>query len=739
MILDRIGQFIVRRARMVLIVSFIGAIGAVGVILDLSDHLKFEGFVDPDSEAYAGQKFLEEHFGVGVPNLAFVVTSKSGTVDDPTVDAEAAAFVARVQAEPEVSDIVSYWTAGRPPGLRSENGSRALVVGRIEGDDAAVEKRLRALTPRFTGPGDTVDIRVGGSAEALRDIVDVSKDDLAKAEVVTLPLILVALIIVFGSVVAAMLPLVIAVEAVLGTAVALRLISEHTTVSTFSLWLTTVLGLGLAIDYSLFMVSRFREELAEGHEPGAATLTTVRTAGRTVLFSSAAVVIAFSALAILPLSFLRSFGYAGMATGVMAGAGALLVLPAVLVTLGHRVNAWTVWKRSTRPADGSGLWARVAVLVMKRPVLVAAAALVVLVLAGTPILNIRLGLVDDRQLSKGNNSRDVGDILRSEFAVREASPISVVLPGTDVATRGSDVAAYATRLASIPEVMRVDTALGSYSSGGRVELPVEQAQRYARNGSTFLNLVTDVEPIAPASEPIIEAVRATPAPSQALVTGYAVNAYDVKKAIVGTFPRALVFMLIATFAALFLQFGSLLVPLKAVVVNVLSLSALFGAMVWVFQDGHLNGLLDVTSTGWLYVNLPIIIFCVAFGLSMDYEVFLLSRIKEEYDRGATNEEAIALGLERSGRIVSSAALLIGVVFLTSGILGSIQFSKAFGLGLSLVVLGDAFLIRGTLVPALMKLAGPANWWLPSPLRRIHDRIGISESPEGTALPVESRT
>jgi RND superfamily putative drug exporter len=272
----------------------------------------------------------------------------------------------------------------------------------------------------------------------------------------------------------------------------------------------------------------------------------------------------------------------------------------------------------------------------------------------------------------------------------------------------------------------VDSAVGSYSRLGRAVIPADEAAQYAKGHSTYLKVIADVEPISPASEPIIRAIRAMPAPSKALVTGYAVNAYDVKTAIVRTFPRALVFIMLATFIALFLQFGSLLVPLKAIVLNVLSLSALFGAMVWVFQEGHLNGLLNVTATGWLYVNLPILIFCVAFGLSMDYEVFLLSRIKEEYDRGSTNEQAIALGLERSGRIVSSAALLIAVVFLTSGIAGSIQFSKAFGLGLSLVVLGDAFLIRGTLVPALMKLAGPANWWLPGPLQWIHQRFGITE-------------
>jgi RND superfamily putative drug exporter len=728
MSLEALGRFLVRRRRRVLGVSMVALLGAIIVVADLNDRLKYEVFADKTSESYRGEQLLEKEFGIGAPNLLLVVSAKSGSVDDPHVAAEAGAMVSRLAGERGVTSVASYWTMGsRPPNLRSAQGDRALVVARILGDDQEVDDRLRGLRPRYHRPGTTIDVRVGGSADFLRDVKDIAQKDQHRSELVTVPVLLLALLVVFGSVVAASLPLAMAVIAVVGTAVVLRAMTEVTNVATFAVFFTTALGLGLGVDYSLFVVNRFREELAAGYGTEMAVIRTVRTAGRTVLFSAAAVLVALTALLLAPLQFLRSMGFAGMATAVMAGIGALVVLPALLAVLGPNVNRWTVWRRSARPADGTGFWHRAAVVVMRRPKVVAGAVLTILLLAGTPVLHLKPGLIDDRDFPKHVESRATGDILRSEFDTRAATPILVVLPGVNPKGEESRLGRFAARLATVPDVARVETASGSYSGSGHTTLPPEVAAGYRSADSTYLKVIADVEPVSAEAERLIDVIRALPSPfGQVLVTGEAASAYDVQKAIVDAIPMALGWIVIGTFVLLFLQFGSVLVPLKAIVLNVLSLSALFGALVWVYQDGHLSGLLDFTATGHTYINVPILIFCVAFGLSMDYHVFLLSRIKEEYDRSGDNESSVALGLERSGRIVSAAAVLIALVFLAAGILSSMAAAKMVGFGLALVVILDAFVIRGTLVPALMKLAGSANWWAPRPLRRLHDRIGISE-------------
>jgi putative drug exporter of the RND superfamily len=457
---------------------------------------------------------------------------------------------------------------------------------------------------------------------------------------------------------------------------------------------------------------------------------TVRTAGRTVLFSAAAVVAAFTALVLAPLQFLQSIGYSGIAAAAMAGMSSLIVLPAVLATLGGNVNRATVWKRSTRPANGRGFWHWSAVVVMRRPLLFAGGVIAVLVLVASPVLHFKPGLVDDRELPARTESRVTGDILRADFDTRAAAPIFVVLPGVQGDQQAGPIGIFAARVAALPDVARVVTATGSYTRSDHTAVSAEVAGEYRSAGSTYVEVVADAEPVSSKSEELIDRIRALPTPfDRVLVTGEAANAYDVKEAIVGAVPAGIAVIALATFLVLFIQFGSLLVPIKAIVLNVLSLGALFGTLVWVFQDGHLSGLLDFTAVGSTYINIPILIFCLAFGLSMDYEVFLLSRIKEEYDRTGDNEQSVALGLERSGRIVTAAAVLIALVFLTTGILGTARLMKMYGLGVAFVVLLDAFVIRGTLVPALMKLAGSANWWAPRPLRWLHDRIGISEHVE----------
>jgi RND superfamily putative drug exporter len=439
------------------------------------------------------------------------------------------------------------------------------------------------------------------------------------------------------------------------------------------------------------------------------------------------------------VAFLRSFAYAGVAVAFLAGVFSVVVLPAILAVLGHRVDRLTIFRRSTE-APGEGFWHRMAVFVMRRPVVVATTAITLLVLLGSPFLRIDLSLPDDRVLPEGAASRQVTDVLRAEFTSEEAGAASIVAEGIgDPAARTAEIDAYAARLAALPGVARVDAATGTYCGEGLADLGCTPGQlvvpggtgRYlsfsteAGGGSTYLSLVPDIEPLSRAGEDLVRAIRSTPSPFPTEVTGRSAQLVDTKHALYSKLPLALGIIALITLLVLFLQFGSVVIPVKAIILNLLSLSATFGAMVWIFQDGNLTGFLDVTPTGSIDATTPILMFCVAFGLSMDYEVFLLSRIKEEYDRTGDNELSVARGLERTGRIVTAAALLIAVVFIAFAS-SHVTFIKLFGIGLTLAVLMDAFLIRGTLVPAFMRLAGDWNWWAPRSLRRLHERVGISE-------------
>ncbi len=547
--------------------------------------------------------------------------------------------------------------------------------------------------------------------------------DLVRAETIALPITLILLVFVFGSLVAAALPLAIGALAVVGTFVVLRVLTGFTDVSIFALNLTTALGLGLAIDYSLFVVSRYREELAGGHEPGLAVIRTVRTAGRTVAFSAATVAASLAALLIFPLAFLRSFAYAGISVVAVAALSSIVVLPAMLAALGHRVDSLSILRR--RPTEvGAGFWPGVATTVMRRPVPIATGVILVLLFLGSPFLGIEFGLPDDRVLAEGNQARMATQQLRDGFTSNESTPISVVATGIgDAAARSDEIAAFATELSMLPGVTRVDASTGRYAGGTVLPVPGDPSQSTA--DATYLSVVADIEPVSPEGEALVAAIRDVDGPFEVRVGGASAQLVDTKDALFGLVPWAGLIIAAVTFVVLFLMFGSLLVPAKAVVLNLLSLTATFGAMVWIFQDGNLSGFLDFTPTGVVDTTTPILMFCIAFGLSMDYEVFLLSRIKEEHDLGHDTVDSVARGLERTGRIVTAAALLIAVVFLAFATSG-VSFIKLFGIGLAMAVLLDATVIRATLVPAFMRLAGEANWWAPAPLRRFHDRFGFSE-------------
>jgi len=746
--LTRFARLATRRPRAVLLAAVLFVLLAGGYGGGVAENLTTGGFEDPATESARAEEALAERFDTGVPNVVLLVSATGDAdVDDAAVAAAGRALTDDLAAEAGVTDVVSYWSEGGAPPLRSDDGSRALVVARIEGDDDRVDERIAELAPRYEDPAAVeagggkapVEVEVGGSAQVFHEIGTTIEEDLITAEMIALPITLVLLVLIFGSVVAATLPLLIGVLSIIGTFGVLQVISEMTDVSVYALNLTTAMGLGLAIDYSLFIVSRYREELREGHDPHVAVVRTVRTAGRTVAFSALTVAASLCATLVFPIAFLRSFAYAGVAVALLAGLFSLIVLPALLALLGHRVNSLTLWRRSITPVD-QGFWHRVATVVMRRPVPVATVAIAVLLLLGAPFLGLRLTQPDDRVLPPGAEGRVVGDVVRDEFASEEAGALSVVTAVEgDGDLTDAQVDDYATTLAALPGVSRVDAATGTYCGEGAAEqfgcapgqlvLGPDSAPRYAgfrADGGTYLSVVPAVEPLSPQGEDLVHAVRDAPAPAPMLVTGQSAGLVDVNGSLLDGLPLALGFIAVVTTVLLFMMFGSVLIPLKAIALNLLSLSATFGAMVWIFQEGNLSGVLDFTATGGLAAAMPILMFCVAFGLSMDYEVFLLSRIKEEHDNGADNTTAVAVGLERTGRIVTAAAVLIAVVFL-SFVTGRVSFIKLFGLGLTLAVVMDAFLIRGTLVPAFMRLAGDWNWWAPGPLRRFHDRWGISES------------
>jgi RND superfamily putative drug exporter len=488
------------------------------------------------------------------------------------------------------------------------------------------------------------------------------------------------------------------------------------------------MGLGLAIDYSLFIVSRYREELHNGLAPHDAVVRTVQTAGKTVTFAAVTVAVALSALLVFPLAFLRSFAYAGIGVAMLAGVVAVISLPALLAVLGPRVNSLRLLRRDPKPV-GEGVWHRIATIVMRRPVPIAVGVTALLLLLGLPFLRIQFGLPDDRVLPTSASSRQVQDDIRSRFASNEALTLQVVATGIgDPAARGDEINRYAAALSLTPGAARVDALTGSYIKGQQVAGPGPVTARFVARGATWLSVVPAVEPYSDAGERLAKSVRNVPAPFPVLVGGNSAELVDSKASLFSRLPLAAGLIALATFVLLFLMFGSILVPIKALILNVLSLSATFGALVWIFQDGHLSGVLDFTPTGTLPATVPLLLFCLAFGLSMDYEVFLLSRIKEEHDRTGDNTRSVAVGLERTGRIVTAAAVLISVVFIAFATSG-VSFIKIFGLGLTIAVLMDAFVIRATLVPAFMRIAGEANWWAPKWMRRLHDRIGISETEE----------
>jgi len=724
-----LASFLVRRRVVVLVVAVVG-LALSGIIGGgVAENLSGGGFEDPASESVRAAEVLETEFGQADPNVVLLVTAEEG-VDDPAATDAGLALTQELGGEEGIQFSTSYWTLQAPP-LASTDQTQALVLARLDDDvtEEEFDQRLGAIADEYNGSRGPLKVALGGQAETFAQLGGTIEEDLVRAEAISIPITLVLLLFVFGSVVAALLPLAVGVLAILGTFLILQLLTGVTDVSIFALNLTTALGLGLAIDYSLFIVSRFREELALGKAVPDAVVRTVQTAGKTVAFSAGTVAISLAALLVFPMYFLRSFAYAGIGVVFVAAIGAVVVLPALLAVLGPRVDKFRILRRRSA-AEGTGRWHRLAMAVMRRPISIATAVTAVLLFLGAPFLGVEFGLPDDRVLPRDNPARAVAEQIRQKFTGDEASAVSIVAAGAgDASGMTEEISAYATELSTVEGVSRVDALTGSYVAGRQVADPNPTSGRFAGTEGTWLSAVPSVEPNSLEGEGLVRDIRAAQAPFEVLVGGQSAGLLDSKSAIFGRLPLAVGLIAVVTFSLLFLMFGSLLVPAKALVLNILSLTAVFGAMVWVFQDGNLSGVLDFTSIGVLDTTTPILMFCIAFGLSMDYEVFLLSRIKEEHDRTGDNVGAVAMGLEKTGRIVTAAAALLAVVFLAFATSG-VTFIKLFGLGLALAVILDATVVRATLVPALMRLAGEANWWAPRPLRRLYDRVGLSEGEHG---------
>ena len=731
----RLAIFVVRRRWWVLV----GAVLAVPLMGlyggNVQSRLANGGFEDPGAESARAATAVKRDFPAsGQTDFVVLVGAKTTTVNDDAVAADGQRLTDELARTPGVLTATSYWSLGRVPQLASRDKRYALIVASFAGNEEQRLALATELTPRFTVDRPAAKTLVTGRYAIEGQLADQAQKDLERADLMTAPLTFIALVAVFGGLVAALLPLGVAVIAVLGTFVALSVLAGFTDVSVFALNITTALGLGLSIDYSLFVVSRYREELRDGCSTAVAVGRAMQTAGRTVAFSAGTVAISLATLVIFPIPYLRAFAYAGFLVVAFAAIGSIVVLPAILAALGPRVEKGRVFRPKPR-RDEDGFWYRQATRVMRHPAVYAVAVTVFLLLLAIPFLSFEPGQSDDRIGPKTLPAREATDIIRTGFESREASALSVRIPSVEPKSPAgkAELDRFAKSVAAIPGVARVDTVNGFYLTvNGKVAAvpPLPSITNRFRPGAgvtgTYISVVPRIEPLSADGERLVQRIRDTTAPFSFQVAGSSAQLVDTKAALVNRLPYAIGLIAVATFVLLFLMTGSLLVPLKALGLNVLSLTATFGATVWVFQQGHFADQLRFTATGTLDVSTPILMFCIAFGLSMDYEVFLLSRIKEEYDLERDNERAVAVGLQKTGRIVTAAALLLTIVFL--GVATSdVVLVKAMGIGMTIAVLVDAFLIRATLVPAFMRLAGRTNWWAPRWLRRWHLRYGIWEN------------
>ena len=693
---EKLGHSIARRSKAI----FLLAITAVLVFGTLGTQVfsRFDsgGYSDPNSDSAKVWEYLEDTFNVKDPAVVIALESSVGSVDAEATLAAAAALESELRAEPSAENVLSYWSTGRNPAFKSTDGTAAYIFIYLKSEDfTEIDSLGGYYQDKYEGEYQDQRIRVSGGAVFANAINGRIQDDLKLSEAISIPITFILLVLVFGALVASAMPLIIGVTAILGTFFGLYLLTLITDVSIFALNLTTGLGLGLGIDYALLIVNRFREELRRGISREDAIVNTMRSAGKTVFYSGLTVVLTLVSLTFFPMNFLKSMGYAGAIVVALAVVGALIPLPALLMMLGEKVNKGVVRKSGLNPKEDGG-WARLSRFVMRRPVPVVAFSLLLLGLMIAPLTNVKFSQVDSRVLPASDPAYQASAFIQEKFPGQEGNPIEIIFP--EGARSVEDVNTYALQIGQLAEIVRVGTP-------------------EVKGDDVRLVAIHSMAPRTPEAQALINAIREIESPLEVLVGGVAADYADTQDAIAEMLPWVLLWISITVLILLFLFTGSVLLPIKAIVLNFLSLAATMGVLTWVFIDGNLNFLTgDFINTGSLDTSTLVLVAVVAFGLSMDYEVFLLSRIKEEHDAGRSNIESVALGLQKSARIITAAAMILAVVF-AAFVISGVTSIKTMGFGIAFAILLDATLVRAFLVPGLMRLFGDWNWWAPKALQR----------------------
>jgi RND superfamily putative drug exporter len=695
-VLGRLAPHLVRHRRRVFAAWALVLVLSIAIGGSVTERLRTDAEGKQGTEAGQVLDRLDA-MGAGSPDVAGLVDGLDAT--DPAAAASLDTATADIGALP---GVVAVDSGATNPLLVSTDGGAVLVAVVLDPglDDGAEDDAVDAVTARLRAIEDEgeASVLVGGEAVLAEENVHQSERDLRKAELISLPIVLVLAIVIFGGLVAASLPLGIALVSVPGALLVLSLLTRVMDLHLFALNAATMLGLGLAVDYALLMVSRFRDERAAGHDVADAVERTLVTAGTTVMFSALTVAVALVGFVVFDNDVFRSIGLGGIGVVLFAMTAALTLLPAVLASFGHRISPARVTARTGH------YFHRVATIVQRRAALVATVVAVGLAVLAVPFTQVRLEVPGAESLPRALETRQLYDQEQARFLIGGADPITVIAD--------ADQSQLETYLAVLGEL---DGVRGM------------QLRPSGVDGVTVIDVLPEGPAQGETAERVVQTIRDLDAGVPTQVGGPAAMLIDQRDALFARLPYAIAVIVVATFVLLFLLTGSVLIPLKAIVMNLLSLTATFGVLVWGFQQGHLSGVLDFDTTGFLALWLPFLVFFLAFGLSMDYEVFLLARIKEEWERTGDNDAAVAHGLQRTGRIITSAALLIGVVFAAFATGGSLDI-KAMGVGLTLAIVIDATIVRTLLVPATMKLLGRANWWAPAPLRRFHERFGLHEPP-----------
>ena len=692
---EKLGSLIVTRKKFIftLFIALILAAGAIGS--SVFGKLDSGGYSDPKSDSAKVFEYLTDKFKVKDPAVVLVVETKNGIIS-PEASASSTRLESQIKLEPGVESTLSFWSSGGAPSLKSSDGNSAFLFIYSESTDwDEVQNLGKRMQEKYEGNYEILRVYASGTGVFAHAINTKIADDLKLSEAISIPLTFIFLVFVFGSLVASAMPLLVGVSAILGSLLVMYLLTLFTGVSVFALNLITGLGLGLGIDYSLLMVNRFREELHAGKSVEDAVRKTVSTAGKTVFYSGLTIVITLASLMLFPLMFLKSFGYAGVTVVIMAVLGSLVALPALLAILGTRINKVVVRKGAITPKQ-EGRWAQTARFVMRRPVAVVTLSLILLTVLAAPIKDIVFTQVDSRVLPASNPAAAASQIISERFPGQEGNPIEIVVPNGAQIT--SQINRFTSEVAKVDGIVRIGP-LQTYGNDVRV------------------TAIHEMGPRTPDAERLINEIRDLPAPKGTLIGGVAADYADTQNGIARTMPWALLWIVIGVLVLLFVFTGSVILPIKAVILNILSLAATLGAITWIFVHGNLQWLVgEFTVTNAVDTGSIILVAVVAFGLSMDYELFLLSRIKEEHDAGKSNVESVAIGLQRSARIITAAAGLLAIVF-ASFVLSGVTSIKMLGFGVAFAIILDATLVRALLVPALMRLFGERNWWAPKSMKK----------------------